>query len=101
VNHEITKYIAKRATRCYPKIDQMNDIRSYAGLRPWTEDDLPIDSEVKDHPGFYVAAGHEGDGISIEMITWKFMEEKLNNTPTTIPVDPISIESLSERKVTT
>lgn len=101
VNHEITKYIAKRATRFYPKIAQMNVIRSYAGLRPWTEDHLPIVSEVKDHPGFYVAAGHEGDGISLAMITGKLMEEMLNNKPTTIPVDPVSIERFSERKVTT
>src|SRR5699024_3279155 len=40
VNHEITKYIAKRAVRFYPHMSNMNVIRTYAGLRPWTEDHL-------------------------------------------------------------
>ena len=30
----------------YPKMADMMVIRSYAGLRPWTEDHLPIISRV-------------------------------------------------------
>src|SRR5699024_8809805 len=99
VNHEITKYIAKRAVRFYPHMSNMNVIRTYAGLRPWTEDHLPIVSEVKEVPGFYTAAGHEGDGISLAMITGKVMEEMLNDKQTSIPVEPLSIDRFSEREV--
>lgn len=100
VNHEITKYIAKRAIRFYPKMAGMNVIRTYAGLRPWTEDHLPIISRVEEVPGFYVAAGHEGDGISLAMITGKVIGEMVSDKETTIPIEPISIKRFSERGIT-
>ena len=42
VNHDVVKMIARRAVRFYPKIADMSIIRTYAGLRPWTEDHLPL-----------------------------------------------------------
>src|SRR5699024_4606201 len=56
VNQDVTKYIAKRAVRFYPKMADMTLIRTYAGLRPYTEDHLPIVSHIDEVPGFYVAA---------------------------------------------
>lgn len=53
-------------------------IRSYAGLRPWTEDHLPIVSRVDKIPNYYIAAGHEGDGISLAAVTGKIIEELIN-----------------------
>ena len=96
VNADVTKYIAKRALRFYPKIANMHVIRTYAGLRPWTEDHLPIISEVEEVPGFYVAAGHEGDGISLAMITGKVMEEMLQNKETSIPIEPLSLSRFTK-----
>ena len=46
-------------------------IRSYAGLRPWTEEHLPIISRVEHIPNYFIAAGHEGDGISLAKSYWK------------------------------
>ena len=51
-------------------------IRSYAGLRPWTEDHLPIISR-RAYPELFYSAGHEGDGISLA-VTGKVVEELLN-----------------------
>ncbi|MGM9919672.1 MAG: NAD(P)/FAD-dependent oxidoreductase [Bhargavaea sp.] len=99
VNHEVTRYIAKRAVRFYPKMADMTVIRTYAGLRPWTEDHLPIVSEVKEVPGFYVAAGHEGDGISLAAVTGKVMEEMLSGKETCIPTEPLRISRFNEKKV--
>lgn len=95
VNHEVTRQIAKRAIRFYPKMADMLVIRTYAGLRPWTEDHLPIVSEVPEVPGFFVAAGHEGDGISLAMITGKIMEEMLHEKETSIPTEPLRIDRFS------
>ncbi|MBO0995170.1 NAD(P)/FAD-dependent oxidoreductase [Bacillus sp. SD088] len=89
VNQEVTKLMAKRTLRFYPKIADMTVIRTYAGLRPWTEDHLPIISPVKEVPGFYIAAGHEGDGISLAAITGKLMEEILNEKETSVPLHPL------------
>lgn len=97
VNHEVTKTIARRAVRFYPKIADMTVIRTYAGLRPWTEDHLPIISEVEEIPGFYIAAGHEGDGISLAAVTGKLIEEMLNETATSIPIEPLRLSRFKER----
>ncbi|MCZ2260292.1 NAD(P)/FAD-dependent oxidoreductase [Sporosarcina sp. G11-34] len=100
VNHEVTKYIAKRAMRFYPKIADMTVIRTYAGLRPWTEDHLPIISRVDHIPGFYIAAGHEGDGISLAAVTGKLIEEMINEKETCIPTDPLRHDRFRERVTT-
>src|SRR5699024_923788 len=84
VTHEVTRQIAKRAIRFYPKMADMLMIRAYAGLRPWTKDNLPIISHVEELPGFYIAAGHEGDGISLAAVTGKVMQEMLTEQETCI-----------------
>ena len=68
----------KQGNTFYPKMADMMVIRSYAGLRPWTEDHLPIISRVEHIPNYFIAAGHEGDGISLAAVTGKVIEELLN-----------------------
>lgn len=97
VNHEVTKLIAERALRFYPGIADMTVIRTYAGLRPWTEDHLPIISHVDEVPGFYIAAGHEGDGISLAAITGKVIEELISGKEPSIPIEPLRYNRFSER----
>ncbi|WHY92434.1 FAD-dependent oxidoreductase [Neobacillus cucumis] len=100
VNNEIIKCIANRAIRFYPKMADMMVIRSYAGLRPWTEDHLPIISKVKDVPNYYIAAGHEGDGISLAAVTGKLIEELINEKETSIPIEPLRYDRFKERVLT-
>lgn len=97
INNEIIKCIANRAIRFYPKMADMMVIRSYAGLRPWTEDHLPIVSEVEGIPNYYIAAGHEGDGISLAAVTGKVIEEMINKKDTCIPIEPLSFSRFKER----
>ncbi|WP_339272484.1 FAD-dependent oxidoreductase [Paenibacillus sp. FSL W8-0426] len=89
VDQEVIQLIAERAIRFFPVLKQVPLLRTYAGLRPWTPDHLPIVSAVDEIPGFYVAAGHEGDGISLAAVTGKVMSEMLKGVPTCIPVDPL------------
>ncbi|MCG3088037.1 NAD(P)/FAD-dependent oxidoreductase [Sporosarcina cyprini] len=96
VDQEVIKYIAKRAVRFYPKIADMTVIRTYAGLRPWTEDHLPIISRVDHIPGYFIAAGHEGDGISLAAVTGKLIEEMLADKETCIPIEPLRLERFKQ-----
>ena len=66
-------------------------IRSYAGLRPYTPDHLPIIS-VTCVPGFYVAAGHEGDGIGLSLITGVLITQLICDEETTVSVDPLRLD---------
>lgn len=97
VNHEVTKQIARRAIRFYPKMADMMMIRAYAGLRPWTEDNLPIISHVDEIPGFYIAAGHEGDGISLAAITGKVIQEMIVGEETSVPIEELRYDRFKER----
>ncbi len=97
INNEVIKCIANRAIRFYPKMADMMVIRSYAGLRPWTEDHLPIISRVEHIPNYFIAAGHEGDGISLAAVTGKVLEELLNEKETIIPIEPLRLSRFTER----
>ncbi|PEO60369.1 NAD(P)/FAD-dependent oxidoreductase [Bacillus wiedmannii] len=97
INNEVIKCIANRAIRFYPKMADMMVIRSYAGLRPWTEDHLPIISRVEHIPNYFIAAGHEGDGISLAAVTGKVIEELLNEKEAIIPIEPLRLSRFTER----
>jgi sarcosine oxidase subunit beta len=66
-------FVAKEAVRILPIIKNLHFIRAFAGLRPATPDGLPILGPVEGLEGFVVAAGHEGDGISLSPITGQFI----------------------------
>lgn len=89
VDINVVRTLAKRAVRFFPKMSDFNMIRTYTGFRPWTEDHLPIVSRVEEVPGYFIAAGHEGDGISLAAVTGKLTEQLIREEETTIPVGPL------------
>ena len=54
-------------------------IRSFAGLRPYTPDGLPYVGEVDQVKGYFMAAGHEGDGIALAPETGRLLTESIVN----------------------
>lgn len=99
IDFRVVQAMARRALRFFPKIDDFQIIRTYTGFRPWTEDHLPIISEVEKVPGFYIAAGHEGDGISLATVTGKLIEEMLTGKETTISVEPLRYDRFYKKVV--
>ena len=70
--------MARHARRILPALANVNIIRTFAGLRPYTPNGLPILGPLPDLPGLIMAAGHEGDGIALAPITGKKVAEYLN-----------------------
>jgi len=99
VNINVVKAIARRALRFFPKMNDFKMIRAYTGFRPFTEDHLPIISAVDHIPGFYIAAGHEGDGISLATVTGKLIEELIRDKETTIPTEPLRFDRFEKTTV--
>ncbi|UFJ39558.1 FAD-binding oxidoreductase [Brevibacillus humidisoli] len=97
VDWTVVRLMARRAIRFYPGLADFTLIRTYCGLRPWTRDHLPIISAVEEVPGYYIAAGHEGDGISLAAITGKLISEMLTEQPTSVPVEPLRYDRFRER----
>ncbi len=67
---------AQRILHFFPKFSEVRLIRSYAGLRPATPDGKPIISKTPVE-GLYVAAGHEGNGIGLSLITGHVVSQML------------------------
>jgi sarcosine oxidase subunit beta len=68
----------KQAVKFFPILKNINVIRCFAGLRPAVSDGTAIISEVADRQGFYIAAGHGGDGIALAPITGKLIAKLIN-----------------------
>ena len=69
VTPEGIRAILEHARSFVPAIEKLNIIRSFAGLRPYTPDGMPVLGKMGGVEGFIVAAGHEGDGIALAPIT--------------------------------
>ena len=65
----------KRAARFFPALKDVSIIRFFSGFRPYTPDGMPLLGPVKTLRNFYMAAGHEGDGIALSPVTGKLMAE--------------------------
>jgi glycine/D-amino acid oxidase-like deaminating enzyme len=86
VSQEVIRAIVARAIRFFPCLAHIHAIRSYAGLRPFTPDHLPIIGESDVARGFYVATGHEGTGICFGPITGKLISQMITGEEPDLPV---------------
>lgn len=87
---EIINAIAKRACRFFPILKELNCVRSYAGVRPFMEEHLPLITDVEEIPGYYIAAGHEGDGISMSPVTGQLISELIAGEEPCRDLEPFS-----------
>lgn len=93
VSLRVVEAIARRGRRFLPALERMNVVRTYAGLRPYSVDHMPIIGPVPEVPGFYVAAGHEGEGIGLAPITGLIIASYLTGREITyLPVSAVRYE---------
>jgi glycine/D-amino acid oxidase-like deaminating enzyme len=88
---EAIEAIARNAIDYLPWIKDLDVIRSFAGLRPYSPDGLPILGMVKGVKGFYMATGHAGDGTCLAPITGKLMSELILDGETSLDIEPFSL----------
>lgn len=88
---EVMQALAERAIRFFPVIRDIKVIRGYSGLRPFTPDHLPIISDTP-VPGFYIAAGHEGDGIGLSPITGRCIADMISGKQPFMDLSPVSYQ---------
>jgi glycine/D-amino acid oxidase-like deaminating enzyme len=92
VTPEKLLHIAKNVGRIIPCLKNLNFIRAFAGLRPYTPDGLPILGTVAGLGGFVMAAGHEGDGIALSPITGEIIAELIVDSKTGFPIEEYRLE---------
>lgn len=92
---ETMKAISERAIRFFPELADIKCIRTYSGVRPFVVDHLPIVSDVDEIPGYFIAAGHEGDGIAFAPITGKFMTQIIFQEETDFDISKLDFARFS------
>ena len=84
--------VANQILRVFPNLKDLHVIRAYAGLRPYTPDGLPILGTVEDLEGFIMAAGHEGDGITLSPVTGEIIAKVITRGEIPFPMDHFKLE---------
>jgi glycine/D-amino acid oxidase-like deaminating enzyme len=73
INSSIRTRMLRRAAEFLPEIGALSALRTWVGFRPATPDKLPLIGEWE--PRLYVAAGHEGLGITTSLGTARLVAD--------------------------
>lgn len=90
VDPHVVASMMSRCLRFFPCLADISAIRTWAGFRPYTPDLLPIISPVEQIRGIYIAAGHEGIGITEAPITGKLISQLITGQ-----IPDISLEKVA------
>ena len=69
VNRRVLSRMIERACAFMPAVAELTAVRTWTGFRPATPDKLPLIGRWPDVPGLWIAAGHEGLGITTSLGT--------------------------------
>lgn len=72
---EMLKTPIRNAKRVFPFLESVNIIRTFAGLRPYSNTGLPIMGPSESFEDLLIACGHEGDGIALSAVTGRIISE--------------------------
>lgn len=65
VDMTLVTAMMERALHFVPALRRVHVVRTFAGLRPWTPDNLPLIGQCAEVSGYVLATGHEGEGIGL------------------------------------
>ena len=83
--------LARHAVRYLPALAERRIIRTYAGLRPASDDRRPFIGPHRAFRGLYLASGHEGSGITLSPGTGRMVADMIAGRETFMdpaPFDP-------------
>lgn len=88
VNRELLHRSLLRASRYAPGLRTAPIVRTWAGLRPYSVDKHPLIGPWPSLSGCWIAAGHEGLGISLAQITGLLIAQQIAGVATAVNAAP-------------
>lgn len=85
INREVLGQMLRRAIAFMPSLSAIPAARTWTGFRPATPDKLPLVGRWPAVPGLWIAAGHEGLGITTALGTGMLLADLLLGRPS--PID--------------
>ncbi len=86
IHRRVLGRMVRRALEFVPALAGLSAVRAWAGFRPATPDNLPLIGPLEEQPGLYVAAGHEGLGITTALGTARLLADSILHRKS--PIDP-------------
>jgi D-hydroxyproline dehydrogenase subunit beta len=80
----------QRASHFMPGLGDLSVIRCWTGFRPATPDKLPLIGRWDPIPGLWIAAGHEGLGITTSLGTAQLLADQIAGRVPEIDPAPFS-----------
>jgi len=88
VDGEILTRMLQRAQEYMPGLTQMSALRAWTGFRAATPDKLPLIVPWPGDDSLFLAAGHEGLGITMALATARILVDQITGTKPEIPSEP-------------
>jgi len=90
VNRRVLRQMLERAVRFMPALGRLAVVRTWTGFRPATPDKLPLIGRWDPVDGLWIAAGHEGLGITTSLATARLIADQVAGRATAIDATPYS-----------
>lgn len=90
IDHEILRRMTARAFDYMPALRDLSVVRVWTGFRPATPDNLPYIGRLPEHDNIFIAAGHEGLGITTSLGTGELIADAMLGCEPAIPIEPYS-----------
>ncbi|HSU24747.1 MAG TPA: FAD-dependent oxidoreductase, partial [Pyrinomonadaceae bacterium] len=90
IDRDILKRMTSRAFEYMPLLRELSAVRVWTGFRPSTPDNLPYIGISPTQPNTYIAAGHEGLGITTSLGTAELVTGMITGREPAIPIEPYS-----------
>ena len=88
VNRRVLARMIERACAFMPAVAELTAVRTWTGFRPATPDKLPLIGRWPDVPGLWIAAGHEGLGITTSLGTAAILADLVAGREAAIDTSP-------------
>ena len=91
INHDTVDAMLQRAREFMPRLADLLALRIWVGFRPAIADHLPLVGKWPLREGLWIAAGHEGLGITMALGTGRLLADQIVGRASQIdarPFDP-------------
>jgi len=94
VNRDLVNAMVERAVEYMPRLAALSVLRVWTGFRPASRDNLPFIGRWQAIDGLWIAAGHEGLGITTSLATGELLADLIVARQPTLdprPFDPMRV----------
>jgi glycine/D-amino acid oxidase-like deaminating enzyme len=90
IDNNILWRMTTRAFEYMPGLRDLSVTRIWTGFRPATPDNLPYIGKLPGHENIFIAAGHEGLGITTALGTGELVADEILGRESAISIEPYS-----------